>query len=111
MWQVLQEAVERLFPQQGSEAHRELLAAMQQAIPSSSWISQQLLAAIQELCSHIRQEEAAAASTVRAQLEAQWAAERAEKDGDLEKLLRDLIDAKMTLANTANECEEVGDLT
>jgi len=109
--QVLQEVVEKVFQLRSasplaSEQRSELVAAMQQAIPSSSWISQQLLAAIQALCSQIQQHEVVAASAQRTQLEAQWAAERAEKDGDMEKLLRDLIDAKMTLANTANDCEE-----
>jgi hypothetical protein len=85
----------------------ELSRAMQQSVPSSSWISQQTLAALEQLCALLREEKEAEVNKLRTSNDALLAAERKEKEEEMEKLLQELIEAKMNHAVVANECEEV----
>ena len=86
---------------------QDILRAMQQAVPSSSWISQQLLAGLALLVGALQQEKTAAIESIKSTSSQELAKERAEKEIEVGKLLQELIEAKMNLAIAANDFEEV----
>jgi hypothetical protein len=86
---------------------QDILRAMQQAVPSSSWISQQLSAGLALLVSALQQEKATAIEAAKSSGSQELAKERAEREIEVGKLLQELIEAKMNLAIAANDYEEV----
>lgn len=128
LYQVVVDAIEKVFElrlkclsnvEQPSRQHlqqqqrgladekQDILRAMQQAVPSNSWISQQLLNGLGLLVDALQQEKAAAVESTRSSALQDLTKERAEREIEVGKLLQELIEAKMNHAIAANEFEEV----
>lgn len=128
LYQVVVDAIERVFElrlkylsnveqasrqqlqqqQRGlADEKQDILRAMQQAVPSNSWISQQLLNGLGLLVDALQQEKAAAVESARSSGLQDLTKERADREIEVGKLLQELIEAKMNHAIAANEFEEV----
>lgn len=90
-----------------ADEKQDILRAMQQAVPSNSWISQQLLTGLGLLVDALQQEKAVAVESTKSSGLQDLVKERAEREIEVGKLLQELIEAKMNHAIAANENEEV----